>query len=331
MKISQKKLNYTLRDTQEQGGDGTGHDAALNFYDQYHLVRDWSALNRRGLTQTNSKGTPYVFGVNVSAYGSRIAADGGGATTPDESLSDDDIRSSLVTIRFYGVQNTWVYKQAAQKLHKAREKMFKDAGVKKSDRGSYSHTIRYPLEDQDEAYETPVSTTNRSTIAGGTWDHTQIVYQDDADGAYIALSGAHNTEESATTFDCLFLPQLYLQSRGTMPSDTNVETSTTPAAESILRKMMRTGTASFHDTATGLARGEQDNPPYDLTAVGGDASDLVELGRIQFNPYTAGGGHCFIEVPFGVLKTQTQILDHTDSDADISLDLTFECTAIASM
>lgn len=333
MKISQKQINYTLSDSAvSQAPDGTGHDAALHFYDKLHLVRDWSALNRQGLSQTDRKGNPYIFGVNVRAYGSAIAAAGGDPTTPDESLSDDNIANSLVTIRFYGVQNTWVYKQAARKLHKAREEMFAKAGVKKHQRGAYSGTVRYPLESEGEAYLSPVSTTGRTAISGGTWDHTQITFPDDSDGAYVCLAGSHSTEESNTSFARVYLPQLYLQSRGTINADTNVETSTTPAAESIIAKMMMGASHDgIADETRALARGEQDNPPYDLTAVGGDASDLVEIGRIQFNPYTAGGGSCFLEVPFGVMMTQTQILDHSDSDADISLDLSIECTAIAAM
>ena len=100
MKISQKRLNYTLADSTQQQGDGTGHDAALPFYKKFNLVRDWSSLNRRGLQQTDSDGTPYVFGVNVAAYGSTIDLSGSGATTPDEGLSDDDVRNSTVTVRF---------------------------------------------------------------------------------------------------------------------------------------------------------------------------------------------------------------------------------------
>jgi hypothetical protein len=86
-----------------------------------------------------------------------------------------------------------------------------------------------------------------------------------------------------------------------------------------------------NDEVRVLARGEQDNPPYDTTVVNGDDCKLVELGRLQFNPYTAGGSACYLEVPFGMMYASFQILDAPDSDADMSLDVSVECTAIASM
>lgn len=322
MRIEQKKINYTLTDPV-----GSGDDAEDPFYNSLHLVRDWSALNRRGLAQTNSKGSPHVFGVRVTAYGSKIDK---GTSNPDESTSDDDVSNSLVTIRFYGAQNTWVYKRAAIKAHNAREKMFKDAGVTKKERGAYSHSIRYALTSSSESYMSPVSTTSRSDIAGGTWDHTQLIFPDDTGGAYLKLTGSHADEESTSAFTDLQLTQLYLASRPTINSDSNVESSTTPADNSVLEKMLTTYRGSNDEVRT-LSRGEQDNPPYDLTVAGGDHSDLVELGRIQFNPYTAGGGSCFLEVPFGILYTQTQILDHSDDNADISLDLSVVCEGIATM
>lgn len=331
IKISQKKLNYTVSDSAvTPSGDGTGHDAALNFYRSWNLVRDWSSVNRKGLTQTDSDGTPHVFGVNVAAYGSRVAVVGGGDTTADESLSDDDIRNALVTVRFYGVANTWVMKQAARKAHKAREKMFSDAKVKKSDRGAYSKTIRYCLASNGESLLTPVHSTTRAAYTMGTWDNTQIIFPEDLDGAYLALSGTHGSEESTAAFNTLSIPQLYLASRGTIDSDTNRESSTTPADNSVLQKMLDNYRGS-NDEVRVLARGEQDNPPYDTTVVNGDDCKLVELGRLQFNPYTAGGSACYLEVPFGMMYASFQLLDHGDSDANMSLDMSVECTAIASM
>lgn len=328
MKISQKKLNYTVADSTSQGSDGSGHDAALPFYKTFNLVRDWSAVNRRGLTQTDGEGTPHVFGVNVAAYGSVIGHSS--ATGVDESLSDDDVSNALVTVRFYGVSNTWLMKQASRKAHKAREKMFRDAGVKKSDRGAYSKTIRYCLASNSEALMTPVHSTTRTAFTMGTWDNTQIIFPDDTNGAYLALSGQHGDEESTTTFTQLSIAQMYLSSRGTIDSDTNRESSTTPADNSVLAKMLANYRGS-NDEVKVLARGEQDNPPYDLTVVNGDGVHLVELGRLQFNPYTAGGSATYIEVPFGMVYASFQILDAPDSDADMSLDVSMECTAIASM
>ena len=78
------------------------------------------------------------------------------------------------------------------------------------------------------------------------------------------------------------------------------------------------------DEVIALAKTEQDNPPYDRTN-NGDWTDLVEVGRIQFNPYTGGMASTFIEVPFGVCRIQTQLLNHSSDNADWSVDLTAAC------
>ncbi len=328
MKVTQKKINYTVTDPVN-----SGNDASDPFYTKIHSVRDLAFLNRKNMHMTTKKGVPYLFGFNVMAYGSTIDMT---STNPDDALSADNISNATVTMRFYAPINSWVHRNASVKTHVAREKMFRDALVSKSDRGAYSQTIRYCLEANDEDYLMPVSTTSRSAITGGTWDHTQLIYPGDSNGAYLKLTGTHNDEETTTTFTELSLPQLYFQSRVKIEDDSNETASGFPADTSILNKMLSGNYKDTIDEVTVLARDEQDNPPYSRGY--GDVTDLVEVGRLQFNPYTAGGAGCYIEIPFGVCKVQTQILDYSDSgsgvetdNADISVDLSMELVSITEM
>ena len=99
---------------------------------QTHLVnlpKDLSIMNRRGYGSTTNKGVPLVFRVAATVYPSGL--DGSGYVTSVSS----DVKS---TVKFLGVQNNWVTKNAAVKWHAARNNMWKKAGVKKKDLGAYS-------------------------------------------------------------------------------------------------------------------------------------------------------------------------------------------------
>ena len=320
MKVTQKKINYALTDTVNSGNDGF-----YPFYNKINMVRDLAFLNRKNMHQTNKKGVPYVFGFNVMAYGSAIDISGQG----DDLLSAENIQNSTVTMRFYAPINSWVHRNAAVKVHAAREQMFKDAMVSKKERGAYSDTIRYCLIHPNDVNEMPVSTTSRTAITGGTWDLTQLVYPGDTDGAYLKLTGSHTDEEVTDTATVLSLPQLYMQSRVKIEADSNETQAGFPADDSILNQMLTSNYKHTIDEVTTLARDEADEPPYHRGT--NDVQDLVEVGRIQFNPYTAGGAGCYIEVPFGMVQTQTQILDHSDGNADIQIDLSMELVSITEM
>jgi len=326
MKITQKKLNYTF--DAAQPSSATYDDAEDPVYAKINFARDLSALNRVHIEQTTRKGVPYVYGVRVNATGSRIDK---GAGTPDELVSDDAVANSTVTLRFYGTLNNWVYRNAAVKTHAARENMFKKPLVPEMARGAYSRSVHYALESGSESYLDPVATTSRTSINGGDWEITQLIYPDDAGGAFLTLTGAHGDEETTTAHTDLCLPQLYLSSRhAEMEADTNVESATHQAKHSVLNKLLTEDYGGTRDEIVALARDEQDAPPYQLSDTG-DWTNLVEIGRIQFNPYTGGTASTFIEVPFGVMKMQGQILDHSDDDADWSLDLSFDVKTVGVM
>jgi hypothetical protein len=66
-----------------------------------------------------------------------------------------------------------------------------------------------------------------------------------------------------------------------------------------------------------LAKGEHDNPPYDLADRANDLSGMVEVGRLNFNPSTGSISSTFIEVPGGIFKTQVYV-GNVISDADLN-------------
>lgn len=324
----QKRLNYTLRES-AIGGD-TYDDAENPVYHKLHLPRDLSFTNRQNIEMTTRKGVPHIFGGTLTATLSAIDK---GSGNPDSagSIDGDDISRGMITIRILAPMSNWVMRNGAVKTHAAREKMFEKALVDDASRGAYAKTIRYCLESQTESYLSPVHSTSRTAFNGGAWDHTQLVWEPDTDGAYLKLSGGHNTEETNTTFSNLCMPQLYLASRGVVEDDSNVEDADT-LKHSVLNKLFQPDTSEANDEVTVLSRDEQDNPPYDTSDLNlSDFNQLVEVGRLQFNPSVGSTASCYIEVPFGMCLLQTQILDHIDNDADLSLDMSFNLMKVGEM
>lgn len=321
-KIMQKHLSYTVTDPVS-----SGDDAEDPVYLNLNFCKDLSLTNRQNITQTDRKGVPKIYGFKITATGSAIDGDTG---TSDKALSASDVSGALLTMRFYAPMSNWVMRNGAVKTHVAREKMFEKGVVESASRGAYSHTIRYALESGSESYLTPVSTTARTAFTGGTWDISQLVWERDTGGAHLCLTTAHNTEGSNTSFTNLCMPQMYLASRqGKIDDDTN-EDKFLASAYSVINQLMTDDTTEAQDEVIALAKGEQDNPPYDRTN-NGDWTDLIEVGRIQFNPYTGGMASTFIEVPFGVCRIQTQILNHSADNADWSVDLNATLVKVGAM
>lgn len=337
-KIRQKHLNYTLRAPTGAYSQNEG-DAETGVYFLTNTFRDLSALNRQNIEQVTRKGELQMVGLTVTCSGSRISAaldpahenDGNAQTffypgaaisaigTEDES---DHSRDGLVSVRFYAPLNTWVLANAVKKTHFAREEMFKKAMIPKSARGAYSHSLRLGLESGVESYTTPITTTSATNITGGTWDISRLHWEPDTDGALLKMTGTHANEESTTTFSDLNVQQMYLASRsGKMDDDTN-EDALVQAKFSVLNAIMTPDTTDASDEVVATAKAEQDNPPYDLADVGNDITDLIEVGRLQFNPSTGGIASTYIEVPGGIFKTQIYVGDvGADRDLNWSMDM----------
>ena len=329
-KISQKRLNYTLdANTTSVGTTFNYNDAEDPVYHNVHLPRDFSIVNRQNMEMTTRKGVPYVWGGRLTATLSAIDM---GEDAPDGAGTPGLFRDDLITVRILAPMSNWVMKNAAVKTHAARENMFKKAIIDPKDRGAYGKTIRYCLQSNGEGYLDPVHSTSRTPFTGGTWDHSQIYFEPDTSGAYIKLSGGHLTEESNVSFTDLCLPQMYLQSRGSVEPDSNEDT-TDQAKFSVLNKLLTWDTTDVNDEVVSLAKDEQDEPPYDISdAQASDFNNLIEIGRLQFNAMTGSTASCYIEVPFGIFSTQTQVLASSQGvDADLSLDLSFDLMKVGEM
>lgn len=83
------------------------------------LPKDLSILNRRGYASTNRKGVPLVYRVKVDLYSQALDATG-----PSAAVGSD----FQTTLKIDGAQDNWVMKNAAVKLHAARENQFKKQG-----------------------------------------------------------------------------------------------------------------------------------------------------------------------------------------------------------
>lgn len=289
------------------------------------LPRDLSIVNRRGHDMTTRKGVPLIYRVAATVYPGGL--DGSGYTTSASS----DVRT---TIKFLGAQNTWVSKNAAVKWHAAREKMFRDAGILKKDRGSYSHTLRYSYSSNGESYSAPVDGLG-DAFTGGTWDTSDLSVESDADFGLILVGNGDDQETDDFSGTSLQFTHSYLISRANQQADTNLEVEEGPAKFSVLRKMLSTGIADegVADDLVHEAKNAQDNPPYEVLDlsdsgdVSHDVTEEVELGRLVMMPQGSGATlpqTAVFDVPFGlfrVLMTNRDPGDNSGITDDLALGL----------
>jgi hypothetical protein len=210
-------------------------------------------------------------------------------------------------------------RNAAVKWHAARENMFKRAGIRKADRGAYSHEIRYQYDANDDTWLVPIDG-DGDAFTGGTWDPTTIVTAADA-GVQLKIVGLGLDEESGAAATALNIGHSFLMSRQQPHSDSNVEASEGPADLSILRSLLASDepSGSRIDDITAEARDAQDNPPYELVDlsdsgdVNHDITEPVELGRA-----IAGFGNAYgstiVEIPFGLAKMRATVFDAADTN-----------------
>lgn len=353
--VTQTMLNYKITNI-----DGAGATSDL-----LNSCKDLSAVNRKHIEMTTRKGVPLVFRFAVSAYGGIIDQSGSGTSTADSVLTattdgtsewdthdgtaplagepfvttSTSASDNVVVIKFFGTLNNWVYRNGAVKTHAAREAMFKDAMVKKSQRGSYDHTIHYAWASHSESYLSPLHGTAVEAVnafTGGSWENSQLIYPADTDGAVIALTGTHTTEETTEgSRSYVVMPQLYLQSRhAEVPADSNVESATNAAKFSVLNKLLSPNYIGTQDEVIAFARDNQDNPPYSLTDVNDDWSTAVEVGRLQFNANLGHAASTVIDLPFGFCNIRAQILnarEHSTGDVSAQVDLSFRLLSVREM
>ena len=154
------KLYYLETDWDQASGTQDVATAKIN------LARDLSQVNRKNMHMTSPKGVPLVYHCRLTAYRN----------------FNTDAPNSVMTTQVLTAQSNYVTRNAAVKLHAAREAMFRNAGIKKSDRGRYDHTIRYGWDAAGDSYAFPLLSADGgsnyfSNI--GEWDETIIAIDDD--------------------------------------------------------------------------------------------------------------------------------------------------------
>ena len=267
------------------------------------------------MMSTKPDGHPFVYRCAVTL--SPVAKDNGSGHadaffTESESgvtYSLDDVEYRL---RLLGVGKNWVYREGSKKVVKAREQMYRSAGVKKSDRGAYDKHIRYCWATGSESYLSPLNGAG-SAFTGGSWEVSKLIFPDDTTGAHICLQGTHATEESNVSFTTLSLPQLYLSSRNQVRADSNNDVTDQPADSSVLMKLLSPNYMGSNDEVIDLARDNQDNPPYDLDQ-DGDACEARELGRIHIGQRSGIQSTMIVDIPFGICQFDVQAFNRKDTE-----------------
>ncbi len=321
------------------GGTGGGH---------FNLVKDFSLLNRWGLEHTTRDGTPLVYRVRVTLHG--MTHDGIGPLVAgfrgfqDYEDSDDTTATNVTSgdgytlLKIAGAQNTWVMKEAAKAFHAAREKSFAEAGIKKSDRGKYSHTVRYNYDNADDAWGTPIDS-GGNAFNGGTWDVSSFSYEGDSDFQLGLIGSGDDEQTNEFTGTYLSIGHAYLVNRANQIADTNPQLAETPAKYSVLKRML----APLSNLAPGSAAnirdrafGEQDNPPYEVLDISDsgdvdhDVTEAVELGRVAVE-LGAISRSIVIDVPFGLMNVSAMHYSRDDDNETFSPYWTVDLLKISEM
>ena len=306
-------LNYvsTTGSTLSESGAG----------DLLNIPRDLSATNRQHWMQTTPKGVPLVYRVAITVSPTVVdnAEDSSGGTDDTGSHLGFQTDDQLVQrVRVKTTHNNWVMRNASVKVHAAREHMFRKSGVRKSERGTYDNTIHFEWDSVSGTY-LPPKDGDGANFTGGSWEFSKLIYDGDADGAFLKLIDTHASEESTTAFAVLSVPQLYLSSRRQVEADTN-DTDDQPAQYSVLRKLFSANETGRLDEIVDMARDNQDQPPYDL-AEDGDMTECVLASEcfigVKYNLQQT----MVIDIPFGMCEVQNVqcFLDAGAANADCNL------------
>ena len=289
-----------------------------------NLPKDLSLLNRRGYASTTRKGVPLVFRCKIDYYLQNEDQNGISAAVGTDFASTLDV---------YGCQNNWVMRNAAVKFHAGREKMFRKAGVKKAHRGAYAHEIRYNYDASADTWLVPIDG-NGDAFVGGTWDISDFTTEDDASFS-LRLVGDGIDESAAWSTAVVTIGHSYLQSRGKVADDSNLETSTMPAKFSVLQDLLDDSDLSitYKDDIVSEAQDAQDNPPYDIFAVGDLTHDITEpvlLGRALAS-LGAGYGSMIVDIPFGLAGMKASVHDAAGTSVTSSGSICVEVLDIYEM
>ena len=277
---------------------GTISHAATAVIGTVNLCRDLSLLNRKNFEHTNRKGVPLVYHTKITAY-----RNGG---------TDVDLEQQMTC---FTVPNNWVYRNAAVKLHKAREKFYRKNGITKKDRGRYDHTIRYGWDNTDTSDGTdgwldPIGWAGDEL---GTWDTTELFLSNGNEIRPVLHGGiADQLEDThAAASGNRMLATMYLQSRNLIRQDDSDATDMEgdgaedefPGEFSVIQDLFD----NLVDTADEVRESvdtSQDNPPYDIDDLTEDSTyiALVDAARFATGMQSGTKDVCYVDIPFGIAE-----------------------------
>ena len=246
----------------------------------YNIARDYAAINGKNEEITTRDGHLYAYIVEVTAFGNAASFN-----------------------QFATIPNTWRVRNAFRKFHFARDAMFEQAGVTKSERGKYGHTMRpyFSFQHRADGEETPLildiknsdtEPTGRA-LTGGEWTYTQLassptlvadMLAKDIDLALVDVwdihvlgdSSSEDTADGVSTWSSVGMVKAYNKDRmDQMPDadDTNYPGSSIIGVNNPLASL-RTQNLSTGEVVDIAADQEEEKPPYDISD-NGDSIDAV--------------------------------------------------------
>jgi len=281
--------------------------AGSNKQKYYNIAKDLAALNGKNEEITTRDGHLYAYIVEVTAYGSANSFN-----------------------QFATIPNTWRVRNAFRKFHFARDAMFDQAGVTKSERGKYGQTMRpyFSVQHKTDGEETPLildiknndsNPTGRS-LTGGEWTYSSLASSPtltttvDAEDLSIPLvdewtihvlgDNLATASDGAAVWDSVGMVKAYNKDRmDQMPDadNTNYPGSTIDGNNNPLAAL-RTQSLSTGEVVDIAQDQEEEKAPYDITD-SGDSVDAV----IQMSAYMSASGEAAtrklgtIVVPGGLL------------------------------
>lgn len=282
-----------------------------------NLPRDYSAANRRNMHMTSAKGVPLVYHTRMTFY--------------RPQTDDQDVITSLAV---GGAQSNWITRNASVKLHYAREAMFKNAGIRKSERGRYDKTLRLNYDSDSQTWTLPTFTDNTSVFTNiGEWDASKIAIDENVDLTPCLFSTPVSEESAAlvggsSTFN---IQNAYLNSRRAVEEDEGDDEGSAP--HSIIRSMFNVED-SVDDDLQAIAQDNQDLTPYDHDAAAGTFTSvstlcLAGLGNTGSVPYITVD----VDIPFGICEIIVSKKTQDDSTSDMSnpIGLRVELLGISEM
>lgn len=252
-----------------------------NYY--FNLARDLSLANRKEMTQCTTKGVPLVYHCRVTIvrpYG-----------------DEEDV---ILTSKGHTAQQNWVTRNAAVKTHFAREAMYKNAGVKKSERGRYDKTLKLNYNQETQTWALPEFSDQSAFygLSGSDWDPSTIAIDDDA-ALVPTLFGPIVNEESAVNATTFNIQNAYLASRR-KPQVDDLDAGEDVAASSILRQMF-TVDDERDDEIQALTQVVGDSTPYDSDSVQGTFTSESVAAYGAVGTYAAPQITFDVDVPFGLM------------------------------